>query len=51
MGMGTLINSVAIVIGGLLGLFLKNLFSESMQDGLKKACGLSVMFIAIAGAL
>lgn len=50
-GMGTLINSIAIVVGGLIGLTLKKLFSESMQDGLKKACGISTMFIAIAGAM
>lgn len=50
-GIGTIINSVAIIIGGCLGILLKNLFSQSMQDGLKKACGLSVMFIAIAGAM
>lgn len=51
MGIGTVINSVAIVLGGILGLLLKNLFSENMQDGLKKSCGLSVIFIAIAGAM
>ena len=50
-GLGTVINSVAIVVGGFIGLLFKNLFSSSLQDGLKKACGLSVMFIAIAGAM
>ena len=50
-GTGTIINSLAIVIGGCIGILLKNLFSLSMQDGLKKACGISVMFIAIAGAM
>ena len=50
-GIGTMINSVAIVFGGLIGIILKNIFSLSMQDGLKKACGISVMFIAIAGAM
>ncbi len=50
-GIGTIINSVAIVIGGFVGIVLKKMFSLNMQDGLKKACGISVMFIAIAGAM
>ena len=50
-GLGTLLNCALIVIGGLIGLFFKNLFTISMQDSLKKACGVSVLFIAIASAM
>lgn len=50
-GLGTLINSLAIIAGGFIGLLFKNLFSISMQDGLKKACGISVMFISIADSM
>ena len=51
LGLGTIINCASIVVGGCIGLLLKNLFSESMQDSLKKACGVSVMFISVAGAM
>ena len=36
-GLGTLINSVSIVIGGLLGVFFGKFFKESQQDALNKA--------------
>ncbi len=50
-GIGTLINVVAIVAAGLLGMVGGRLVGERMQDGLEKACGVCVMFIGIAGAL
>lgn len=50
-GIGTIINCVAVVIGGLIGLFLKNLFSKNMQIGLKRACGVCVIFISISSAM
>ena len=50
-GLGTVINSVSIVIGGLLGVFFGKFFKESQQDALNKACGISVLFIGIAGAM
>lgn len=50
-GLGTLINTVAIIIGGLLGMLFGKLISERFQDTLRKACGISVLFIGIAGAL
>ncbi len=51
MGLGTVINSAAIVAGGLIGHFTGRLFRAEQQDALNKACGISVMFIAIAGAM
>lgn len=50
-GLGTLINTVAIIIGGLLGLLFGKLISERFQDTLRKTCGVCVLFIGIAGAL
>lgn len=50
-GLGTLINSAAIVVGGVLGHFTGKLFRQEQQDALTKACGVSVVFIAIAGAM
>lgn len=50
-GLGTIINSAAIVAGGLIGLVTGKLFHQEQQDALNKACGVSVLFIAIAGAM
>ena len=50
-GMGTIINSAAIVLGGLAGHFAGKLFHQEQQDALTKACGISVLFIAIAGVM
>ena len=50
-GLGTIINSAAIAAGGLAGLFAGKLFRQEQQDSMKTAFGISVMFIAIAGAM
>ena len=50
-GLGTFINSVSIIAGGLIGHFAGRLLKPDMQDALNKACGVSVLFIAIAGAI
>lgn len=50
-GMGTIINAAAIVLGGAAGLLFGRFFSEQKQDALSKACGISVLFIGISGAL
>ncbi len=50
-GLGTIINAVAIIIGGIIGHFTGKLFKQEQQSALNKACGVSVMFIAIAGAM
>ncbi|MBR0510358.1 MAG: DUF554 domain-containing protein [Clostridia bacterium] len=50
-GLGTIINSAAILSGGVLGLFSGRLIRQEQQDALMKVCGISVMFIAIAGAM
>lgn len=50
-GIGTIINCIAIVIGGGAGHVVGKLFQEDQQDAITKACGISVLFIAIAGAM
>ena len=50
-GLGTIINSAAIIAGGFLGHLTGRLFQEDQQDAITKACGISVLFIAIAGAM
>lgn len=50
-GIGTMINSAAIIIGGIAGHFTGKLFRKEQQDALNMACGISVMFIAVAGAM
>lgn len=50
-GLGTIINVAAIVAGGLTGHFTGKLFREEQQESLTKACGISVLFIAVSGAM
>ena len=50
-GLGTIINTAAIIVGGLLGLLFKNILSDHMQDTLLKANGVCVLFIGIGGAM
>lgn len=50
-GMGTIFNCIGIVAGGLTGHFTSRMFRQEQQDSLSKACGVSVLFIAIAGAM
>ena len=50
-GLGTIINSAAIVAGGIIGHFTGRLFREDQQEALSRTCGISVLFIAIAGAM
>lgn len=50
-GLGTIINVCCIVAGGLVGLVGKRFISQRLQDALFKACGLSVIFLGLGGAL
>lgn len=50
-GLGTIINSAAIIGGGILGHFTGRIFKKEQQDALTKTCGISVLFIAVAGAM
>ena len=48
---GTIINSAAIVAGGIVGHFAGRFFKEEQQQSLNRACGVGVIFIGIAGAM
>ena len=50
-GLGTIINSAAILAGGAVGHFAGKFFREEQQEALTVTCGISVLFIAIAGAM
>lgn len=50
-GLGTVINAVGIVIGGLLGLLCGKFIKERFKDTLQKSCGVCVIFLGIAGAI
>lgn len=50
-GLGTIINTVAVIAGGLLGLCLKNGIKKQLQDSLMHACGVATIFIGASGAL
>ena len=50
-GLGTIINAAAIVVGGVLGMLLKNALPQRIQDTLLKAMGVCVLFIGLSGTL
>ena len=50
-GLGTIINALAIVIGGVLGILFKRFLKERYQDTIIKATGFSVVFLGAAGTL
>ena len=50
-GLGTSINTAAIVAGGAGGALFGRFLKENVQDTLTKCCGVSTLFIAVTGAL
>lgn len=50
-GLGTILNTAGIIVGGVFGHFSGRLMQERHQDGLGKACGVCVLFIGAAGAM
>lgn len=50
-GLGTIINTAGILLGGITGLLFGRFLKERFQDTLNMACGISVLFIGIAGAM
>ncbi len=49
-GLGTIINVAAIVLGGIFGHLFGRFMSENIQETLSKACGICVLFVGMAGA-
>ena len=50
-GLGTIINTAAVVLGGVLGMLLNKGITERFQKTLMAACGVSTIFIGITGTL
>lgn len=50
-GLGTIVNVLAILAGGFVGLFIKKGLKDSLQDMIMKVLGISTMFIGASGAL
>lgn len=50
-GMGTVINTAAILAGGFMGALFGRFLTQSAQDTLTKVCGISTLFIALSGAM
>ncbi len=50
-GLGTIVNVIAVLLGGFIGLFIKKGLSMRLQDMIMKVLGLSTMFIGASGAL
>ncbi|MBQ8209557.1 MAG: DUF554 domain-containing protein [Clostridia bacterium] len=50
-GLGTIINTLAIIAGGLIGLIFGKKIPARLQDTLMKSNGICVLFIGIAGTL
>jgi len=50
-GLGTIVDMLAIIVGGGFGLLIKGGLKKKMQDTLMQACGLATIFIGIEGTL
>ena len=48
-GLGTIINSAFVLVGGLLGFLFGKALKDSYQDIMVKACGVSTIFIGASG--
>lgn len=50
-GLGTIINTAFVILGGLIGLLFKKGIKERYEKTLMAACGVSTIFIGVAGTL
>lgn len=50
-GIGTIVNLIAILVGGSIGLLLKNGLAERFKTTIMQALGLAVLFIGVSGTL
>lgn len=50
-GLGTIINTIAVIVGSGIGMFFKNGMKQKTQDILMQACGVAVIFIGVTGTL
>ena len=50
-GLGTIVNTAAVIFGGVLGILLKNGIAKRFEKILMQALGLATTFIGLSGAL
>ena len=50
-GLGTIVNVLAIIVGGLIGLLFRGGLKEHYQQAVVRSMGLCTIFIAVAGVL
>lgn len=50
-GLGTVINTLAVLLGGLIGMRLQNGLNQRMQTALMQACGIATMLMGIGGTM
>lgn len=50
-GLGTIVNTLAIIVGGFIGLIIKDGLKPKFQETLMSALGLATMFIGAGGAM
>ena len=50
-GLGTIVNTAAVVLGGVLGMLMKNGIAKRFEKILMQGLGLSTVFIGISGVL
>lgn len=50
-GLGTLINTAAIIAGGAVGFLFKSRMTQKQQESLSAACGVGTLFLGISGAM
>ena len=50
-GLGTIINTAAIIAGGAVGMLFKSVLTDKQQESLSIACGIGSMFLGISGAI
>ena len=48
-GLGTIVNALAIIAGGIIGLFCRRLLKDRVQETVIKATGFSTIFLGAAG--
>lgn len=50
-GLGTIINGSAVIVGGLLGLLFKSFINDRIEKTMTTACGVPTLFIGVYGAI
>ena len=50
-GIGTLINTAAVILGGIIGILLRKGLKENIRKTLMAACGVATIFIGVAGTI